>query len=119
MSSEEQYDPSSPASTPKNLRVLDIGSSDGYWLSEVLPALAHPETCALIGTDITPERFLATPPRWLILTVQNSLGPWPNPFLQSFDLVHQRLVLLGTGTQFRECVLALTSLAMSRISSSR
>jgi hypothetical protein len=72
--------------------------------------LARPKSCDLIGTDVTNERFPATPSQGVTLTVQNSLGPWPDSFVQFFDLVHQRLVLLGTGAKSKECVVALTSL---------
>ncbi|KAL2786474.1 hypothetical protein BJX66DRAFT_342157 [Aspergillus keveii] len=83
----------------ENLRILDAGTSDGFWLTEFLPTLAHPETCDIIGIDITNERFPETPPRAVTLAVQTSLGAWPASFLHSFDLAHQCLVLLGAGTQ--------------------
>ncbi|KAJ5149741.1 hypothetical protein N7448_001319 [Penicillium atrosanguineum] len=91
----------------KKLRILDAGTSDGYWLDDFRPSLAHPETCELLGTDITGERFPQHPPPGIKLVAQSSMGPWPEDWLQSFDLVHQRLTLFGLGTKSKECVLSL------------
>ncbi|KAJ5874570.1 uncharacterized protein N7529_003000 [Penicillium soppii] len=91
----------------KNLRILDAGTSDGYWLDDFRPSLTHPETCELVGIDITGERFPQNPPPGVKLVVQSSMGPWPESWLQSFDLVHQRLTLFGVGTKSKDCVLEL------------
>ncbi|KAL4903794.1 hypothetical protein BDW74DRAFT_179382 [Aspergillus multicolor] len=94
--------------TRKGLRILDAATSDGYWLEEFASSLLHPETCDLIGTDITSNRF-PKEPKGMRLVVQSSLGPFPESWTQSFDLVHQRFVLTGL-PEGRRCVFALLSL---------
>ncbi|KAI6773022.1 hypothetical protein HG530_003980 [Fusarium avenaceum] len=93
-----------------NLKIFDAGTSDGYWLNEVVPELGQPKTCQLIGGDITPERFPENPPHGIKLFAQDSAGPYPEDWLQSFDLVHQRLTIVGVGPRAKECVEALMSL---------
>ncbi|KAJ5382529.1 hypothetical protein N7517_000440 [Penicillium concentricum] len=92
----------------EGLRILDAGTSDGYWLKEIGPSLLHRQTCELIGTDITGERF-PEKPEGMKLFVQNSVGPFPDSWAQSFDLVHQRFTLSGI-PNYKECVSALLGL---------
>ncbi|KAF4997656.1 hypothetical protein FGRMN_3688 [Fusarium graminum] len=96
--------------TRPNLRIFDGGTSDGYWLDDLKKELSHPETCELFGGDVTGERFPDNPPEGVKLFVQSSTGPFPDDWIQSFDLVHQRLTLAGLGNQSRHCVDQLMSL---------
>ncbi|KAH7322507.1 putative methyltransferase [Stachybotrys elegans] len=93
-----------------NLRIFDGGTSDGYWLGDLVSELGQPETCELIGGDITPERFPENPPHGIKLYAQDSAGPYPEDWLGSFDLVHQRLTLVGVGPKAKECVLEMLKL---------
>lgn len=64
----------------------------------------------MIGTDISPERFTANPPAGMTFQVQNILDPWPVSWRNSFDLVHQRLVLAGAGPATADAVARLLEL---------
>ncbi|KAJ5158332.1 uncharacterized protein N7500_007983 [Penicillium coprophilum] len=88
----------------EGLKILDAG----YWLQELGPSLLHHPTCELIGTDITGERF-PDKPEGMKLLVQNSVGPFPDSWAQTFDLVHQRFTLSGI-PNYKDCVSALLSL---------
>ncbi|KAL4887209.1 hypothetical protein BJY04DRAFT_212257 [Aspergillus karnatakaensis] len=94
--------------TRKDLRILDAATSDGFWLEEFASSLLYPETCDLVGTDITENRF-PEKAKGIRLVVQSSLGPFPDSWTQSFDLVHQRFLLPGL-PEGKKCVFALLNL---------
>ncbi|OAQ62674.1 methyltransferase - protein [Pochonia chlamydosporia 170] len=96
--------------TRPNLKILDSGTSDGYWLTEFRKTLTRPETCTMNGFDITDERFPDPPPKGIALRVQDVMGPFPDSWLDTFDVVHQRFVLAATATKGREAVLGLCNL---------
>ncbi|KND88249.1 hypothetical protein TOPH_07111, partial [Tolypocladium ophioglossoides CBS 100239] len=98
--------------TRVNLKILDSGTSDetGYWLTDFQKSLAQPDTCTMIGFDITHERFPDPPPKGIELKVQDVLRPFPDSWLGTFDLVHQRFVLAAAAAKGRESVLGLCSL---------
>jgi len=63
----------------------------GYFLSAIAPNL--PSSSTFVGTDIEPRFFSARLPDNISLHVQSITDPWPTSWLNTFDLVHQRLVL--------------------------
>ncbi|KAJ5085589.1 hypothetical protein N7532_010360 [Penicillium argentinense] len=74
----------------KGLRILDTGTSDGYWLADFRHSLAHPESYELTAGGAELSGTMAQ------ILAANLL-----------DLVHQRLTLFGLGTKSKECVLEL------------
>ena len=75
------------------LRILDSGTSSGHWLVDVAPTLIQP--AALIGADIRPLQYIdpGVLPSSFGLIEHDIMDPWPADFRNTFDLVHQRLVL--------------------------
>ncbi|KAI0899479.1 S-adenosyl-L-methionine-dependent methyltransferase [Annulohypoxylon nitens] len=92
-----------------NLRVLDSAAGNGYWLSQFQAALKDPASATLIGTDLQ-DRFPDPPRPGISMHIQDINAPWPEPWKQSFDFVHQTLVLFQAGTKQREAVSALGEL---------
>ena len=74
-----------------NLRVLDSGTADGYWLADLASHLSP--DASLIGTDIATYDTHIKLPSNVELLMQNIKHSWPVDWQGSFDLVHQRLVL--------------------------
>ncbi len=75
----------------KDLRILEIGSGDGFWLREFVKWGAKPEN--VTGLELLPERVstsrrLCAP---LVLTLQGSGAAIPFP-VDSFDIVLQSTV---------------------------
>nr|Q6Q870.2 RecName: Full=N-methyltransferase sirN; AltName: Full=Sirodesmin biosynthesis protein N [Plenodomus lingam] len=79
--------------TKPNLKILDSGTFDGHWLTEAAKPLTTP---LLTGTDISPAAFPNPPPQNTSFHIQSITDPWPASWQNTFDLVHQRLVLAGT-----------------------
>ncbi|KAI1410440.1 S-adenosyl-L-methionine-dependent methyltransferase [Hypoxylon sp. FL1857] len=82
-----------------NLRILDSGTADGTWLLDLRGSLQSPESASMVGIDINAPRFPTYPPTGVSFQIQNVLDPWPKAWRNSFDLVHQRLVLAGSGSK--------------------
>ncbi|KAF2446669.1 putative methyltransferase SirN-like protein [Karstenula rhodostoma CBS 690.94] len=79
------------------LRILDSATADGLWLRDMCSTL--PKENTYVGIDIMQEYF---PPRsqWpdnVELHIQSITKPWPEPWAESFDLVHQRFALPAAG----------------------
>ncbi|KAL9052896.1 MAG: hypothetical protein Q9162_005122 [Coniocarpon cinnabarinum] len=74
-----------------NLRVLDSGTSDGFWLASLAPQLGP--NAELFGTDVAPYETKTQLPSNVTMSQQNIKDPWPEEWKGSFDLVHQRFVL--------------------------
>ena len=82
----------------------------GYWLADILPNL--PATTTLIGTDIAPHLYDYTLSPNILFATQSITSPWPASFQNSFDLVHQRLVLAACSpTAAASAIKALFELA--------
>jgi hypothetical protein len=77
------------------LKILDSGTADGLFLRAITPALTAPYT--LEGYDIMPSFFPAQPPPNTKLAVHSLAEEWPTEMHGQYDLVHQRLSLLGVG----------------------
>lgn len=73
-----------------NLRVLDSGTFNGLWLEDASTLLQSP---TLVGTDVSPTAFPAKRPPNTEFHVQSISDPWPTEWRDSFDLVHQKLVI--------------------------
>ena len=50
-----------------------------------------------VGTDINPHRFPESPPPGTEYHIQNINEQWPEKWHSFFDIVHQRLALVGAG----------------------
>jgi SAM-dependent methyltransferase len=81
--------------TSSSLRVLDSATGDGYWLSDLANEL--PQSTVLVGADIAPQHFLTKQelPANVTLINHNIFTQWPSEYRSSFDLVHQRFVLMA------------------------
>ncbi|RHZ44676.1 N-methyltransferase gliN [Aspergillus thermomutatus] len=73
-----------------HLRVLDSGTFNGLWLKDASTLLKNP---TLVGTDVSPTAFPADRPANTEFHVQSISDPWPAEWRDSFDLVHQKLVI--------------------------
>jgi gliotoxin biosynthesis N-methyltransferase len=78
------------------LRILDSATADGTWLRDLQSSTSTPNT-AYIGTDIEAELFPSEIPVGITLFAHDITKPWPVDWHNSFDLVHQRLGLAGSG----------------------
>ncbi|KAL4969539.1 N-methyltransferase gliN [Aspergillus stella-maris] len=78
--------------TQSGLRVLDSGTFDALWLRDISTILTSP---ILTGTDVSATAFPppSTLPPNTTLHVQSIADPWPAAWQETFDLVHQKLVI--------------------------
>lgn len=76
--------------TRSNLRILDLGSADGWWLTQVREELSPSaaKTATLIGTDIAPY-----PDTTENIIIHNFKTPFPDDWRGTFDLIQLRAVL--------------------------
>jgi hypothetical protein len=63
----------------------------GYWLFDLSDSL--PASTTYVGTDIAPQLFRSDYGESFAFASQNIADTWPSEWNNSFDLVHQRLVL--------------------------
>ena len=63
-----------------------------------------------MGTDLNPKPFPASPPPNVTFQVQDISKAWPDEMKGTFDLVHQRLCLLGAGPNPQAAVHSLCEL---------
>lgn len=91
--------------TQSGLRILDSGCSNGRWLRDLENACA-PTTHEFIGTDAAPDALPSEVPDNLQLSVQDICEPWPESWNGTFDLVHQRTVLVNVRKKPMKEVLA-------------
>ncbi|OTB04082.1 hypothetical protein M426DRAFT_262554 [Hypoxylon sp. CI-4A] len=86
------------------LRVLDSGTAGGRWLRDLRKDKGNEHE--YVGTDITESFFPreAQSEFGIIYKIQDVTQPWPQDWIQSFDLVHQRFVLGGVRNIFLENV---------------
>ncbi|KAL9119450.1 MAG: hypothetical protein Q9187_003997 [Circinaria calcarea] len=92
------------------LRILDSATADGFWLRDLASSVPSGLTHTLIGTGINPQCFPEPPPPGTTYQVQNINDPWPKEWHGSFDIVHQRLALVGAGPAAQTAVTHLTEL---------
>ncbi|KAI1421989.1 hypothetical protein F5Y12DRAFT_661069 [Xylaria sp. FL1777] len=91
------------------LRILDSGTADGTWIRDLAATCASLEH-RFYGTDINPTDFPANPPEGTVYQIQDVNKPWPADWKESFDFVHQRLVLVAAGSTQREALQSLGEL---------
>jgi SAM-dependent methyltransferase len=77
------------------LRVLDSATGDGFWPMDLATHLDP--TCELVGADIAPQHFIPAPDLASNVHLQkhNIFKSWPAELQSTFDLVHQRFVLMA------------------------
>ncbi|KAI0508622.1 S-adenosyl-L-methionine-dependent methyltransferase [Xylaria bambusicola] len=91
-------------------QILDSGTADGLWLRELRDTTNASHT--YIGVDINPAFFPKDLPSEIELHVQSITNDWPDHWRSRFDLVHQRLTLVGAGSSsVQSCVSKLADLA--------
>ncbi|KAJ4288093.1 hypothetical protein N0V90_012110 [Kalmusia sp. IMI 367209] len=86
-----------PVDLSQPARILDSATADGTWLLDLRSDLENGSAHTYIGTDLNPNPFPASPPANVTFQVQDISKPWPEELKGTFDLVHQRLALLGAG----------------------
>ncbi|KAI3390304.1 hypothetical protein diail_10311, partial [Diaporthe ilicicola] len=91
------------------LKILDSGTADGTWIRD-LAASTAPVRHEFCGTDINPTEFPAEVPDGTTYQAQDINKPWPSDWHERFDLVHQRLVLVGSGSKQHEALQSLARL---------
>ncbi|KAF7518525.1 hypothetical protein G7054_g13427 [Neopestalotiopsis clavispora] len=91
------------------LNILDSGTADGTWIRD-LAASTAPVRHEFYGTDINPAEFPTEMPDGTTYRAQDINQPWPEDWKELFDLVHQRLVLVGSGSKQNEALQSLAGL---------
>jgi len=78
------------------LKVLDAGAADGTWLRDLPRQLSH-RRLSLHGVDIGEALFPNSNDRMVDLKQHNVTQPFPQSFgwQNSFDIIHQRLLIWG------------------------
>lgn len=82
-----------------NLRVLDSGTAQALWLSDIARSVLP--TATLVGTDIAPQHFPPADqrPANVTLSTHSIFDTWPEHMQESFDVVHQRFVLAACSAE--------------------
>ncbi|KAI1780873.1 hypothetical protein F4818DRAFT_397116 [Hypoxylon cercidicola] len=78
------------------LKILDSATADGLFLRAIEPLLTPPYT--LSGFDVQTSFFPPSPPSHTSYAIHNLAEEWPTEMHGQYDLVHQRLGILGVGT---------------------
>lgn len=89
------------------MRILDVGTGDGYWLNDLRSQLQDPENADLVGTDalIMPaEQRPFTIPHNMRFLAQSPRDDWPNDIHGYFDLVHWQNVISSSEGSFEKAV---------------
>ncbi|KAI3391808.1 hypothetical protein diail_6770, partial [Diaporthe ilicicola] len=94
--------------TQPNLRILDVGTGSGKWLSLVKEQMPEParQTVTLVGTDIAPY-----PDSDIAVKLHNFKDSFPVEWEEGFDLVQMRsCLMMSPGDQAAELVGRLAKL---------
>lgn len=89
------------------MRILDVGTDDGYWLYDLRSQLHDPESADLVGTDTTimpAEQRPFTIPHNMRFLAQHPCDDWPNDIHGYFDLVHWQNVISSSEGSFEKAV---------------
>ncbi|KAF2179244.1 hypothetical protein K469DRAFT_596756 [Zopfia rhizophila CBS 207.26] len=78
------------------LRILDQATGGGAWLRDVRSTATAQHT--YVGTDIEDSYFPSNPPADTSYHHQSMTATWPEDWNGTFDLVHSRFALPGSGT---------------------
>lgn len=82
--------------TASNLRIMDVGTADGYFLQQVREnVLSDPGSAYFVGTDI--KACPGSQPAGIELQIHDFRTPFPEMWRDSFDLVQMRNCLGSTG----------------------
>ncbi|KAI0126667.1 hypothetical protein BJ170DRAFT_684249 [Xylariales sp. AK1849] len=76
-----------------SLRILDSGTADGRWLLDLHQSVPSTVKHEYFGTDIDENLYPVAPPGNICFQNQSIREAFPAEWQQSFDLVHQRLVM--------------------------
>lgn len=93
-----------------NLRILDVGTGTGRWLSMLSDTLPQParDTVTLQGTDIAPY---PNTPQGISIKLLNFKDPFPEEWEESFDLVHMgSCLMMSPGDAAHELIAKLAKL---------
>ncbi|KAI1778799.1 S-adenosyl-L-methionine-dependent methyltransferase [Hypoxylon cercidicola] len=97
-----------------HIRILDSGTAGGRWLRDL--RIEYGDEHDYVGTDITGSFFPQEPKPedGITYKMQDVTQPWPQDWLRSFDLVHQRFVLGGVKQpSLKDAVMNLINLTSS------
>ncbi|KAJ8069781.1 hypothetical protein OCU04_000197 [Sclerotinia nivalis] len=94
--------------TTEGLRILDSGTADGTWISDLQSTMSSKTT--FTGTDIDPSKFPSSSSPGTTFQVQDINGSWPAAWQNNFDIVHQRLTLAAAGPATKVAVHKLATL---------
>ncbi|KXS95873.1 hypothetical protein AC579_4444 [Pseudocercospora musae] len=89
------------------LRILDVGTGDGFWLHEIRSHMKDPESADLVGSDtslIPSEQRPFDVPYNMRFLCQHPLEEWPKDLQGYFDLVHIRAALATMAGSFDAAV---------------
>ncbi|OTB00793.1 hypothetical protein M426DRAFT_231956 [Hypoxylon sp. CI-4A] len=78
------------------LKIVDSATADGLFLRSIQPLLTAPYT--LSGFDVQSGFFPSSTPSHTSYAIHNLAEEWPAEMHGKYDLVHQRLAILGVGT---------------------
>ncbi|KAJ6502256.1 S-adenosyl-L-methionine-dependent methyltransferase [Mycena sanguinolenta] len=81
-----------PVNLDRDDKVLEIGTGPGLWIMDL--ATSVDSSVPLIGVDIEPRLFPASPPKNIEFRVE-SVTNLPAEWTNTFSLVHQRLLILA------------------------
>ncbi|KXS96249.1 hypothetical protein AC578_5473 [Pseudocercospora eumusae] len=89
------------------LRILDVGTGDGFWVHEIRSQMKDPESADLVGSDtslIPSEQRPFEVPYNMRFLCQHPLEEWPKDLQGYFDLVHIRAALATMAGSFDAAV---------------
>ncbi|KAJ5657895.1 uncharacterized protein N7484_001544 [Penicillium longicatenatum] len=77
------------------MRIADVGTGTGIWLSDLADAL--PKTCQLDGFDLSDAMFPSKDalPDNITFHHQNLLVPFPDEYLEKYDVVNVRVMVVA------------------------
>lgn len=113
----------------KSLRILDSATADGMvllplsyridptglivpgtWIVDLKSTCPYTPLHSFVGVDIDASNFPRDPPAGVTYQIQDINKPWPKDWLNSFDVVHQRLALVAAGPGAQTAVKNLSEL---------
>jgi hypothetical protein len=73
----------------------------GTWIRDLQTSIPPPlkDQHIFVGTDIEKSYFPTDPPQNTTYYVHDATKPWPEPWNEKFDLVHQRLAIAVAGEE--------------------
>lgn len=90
--------------------VLILELSTGTWIRGLQSSGPPTPPHVFVGIDIDGSKFPKNPPAGTTYYVQDINKPWPAEWKNSFDIVHQRLTLVGAGPNGQGALKSLSEL---------